>query len=62
MKWEYKTILVPEIGDWLQHETAMAIQVATAGKGHGQIISNHTTFLNEQLGILGQDGYVRLKQ
>ena len=54
--WEYKTILVPAMDDWLQHDSALAIQAAT-GKGHGKIISKHSTFLNEQLGILGRDGW-----
>jgi len=82
MKWEYKTILVPDMDSWLNHHYRLHSTAAYGTKSASwwlffqpwevydlnavevnqkkacdEIISKHTTFLNEQLGILGQDGW-----
>ena len=86
MKWEYKTIRVPAMDDWLLNEYALSVTARTGKeqgdedkslwtqkqweefslidpspevkkKAYDEIISKHTTFLNEQLGIRGQDGW-----
>ena len=57
MKWEYKTILVPDMDDWLQHETAIALQVASSGKGHEKIIFKHSIFLDKAMNDLGREGW-----
>ena len=98
MKWEYKTIRVLSMDDWLGDEYALSVTAKTgveAGdedededeeedeeedlksradrlaravvefdkktavrvKAITEIFSKHITYLNEQLGILGQDGW-----
>ena len=86
MKWEYKTIRVPAMDDWLMNEYALSVTAITGlesgdedkslwtdeqweeftlrepspeikTKASAEIFSKHITYLNEQLGILGQDGW-----
>ena len=56
LHWEYKTIPVPSMDDWLLHEQSLALQAAI-GEGHGEVIAKHAAFLNETLGTLGHEGW-----
>ena len=53
--WEYKTILVPAMDDWLQHEPRL--RPVDVGEGHEKIISKHSVFLDKTMGDLGREGW-----
>ena len=66
MKWEYKTILVPAMDDWLQHEIELFSTAGGVGvsrdptakeKACDEIISKHAAFLDKTLGDLGREGW-----
>jgi hypothetical protein len=56
LRWEYKTIMVPSMDNWLIADEGLAFEVAT-GKGHEEVTRKHSAFLDKTLGALGNEGW-----
>jgi hypothetical protein len=55
-RWEYKTIMVPSIDDWLVTNQSLAMDVAR-GKESDKVITKHAAYVDKALGDLGREGW-----
>ena len=56
VRWEYKTIAVPSMDEWLINKQSLALEAA-GGRGHDKIIAHHCAYVDKTLGDLGREGW-----
>jgi hypothetical protein len=60
LQWEYKTLQMPEIDDWLALESiedpSLAFDAAR-GEGQEKVIDRHCEYMNATLSALGREGW-----